>query len=137
MSKARIYVAGPWNDRHRVATIADGLESFGYHITHKWWVFEEEEENTSWDFKQTCARQDMEGVRTADAVVLLNTMKSEGKATEQGLALAYGIPIIIYGEKEARCNIFQTLPIFHWVSKPNDILTKLKEILDVKRNETV
>jgi nucleoside 2-deoxyribosyltransferase len=137
LPKNRVYVAAPWLDRASAAEVATILECNGYHITHKWWIFEGAEEDTSWEFKQICARQDMEGVRTADVVVLLNTQKSEGKATEQGMAIAYGIPIIVLGDKNLRCNIFQTMPCFHWVDGTLALQAKLKEILDVRRNETV
>lgn len=114
MSK-RVYVAAPWEDRKGAAVISNILEAAGFKITHKWWAWEGEEENASWEFKQECAALDVRGVRTADVVVLLNSKKSEGKATEQGLAMAYGIPIVVIGDKSKRCNIFQTLDCFHWL----------------------
>ncbi len=124
----RVYVAAPWIHRHLAAEISDTLESRGYVITHKWWIFEGEEEDASWEFKQECAKQDQRGVRTADVVILLNSAKSEGKATEQGLALAYGIPVIVIGDKSDRCNIFQTLPLFHWVDGLGPALDILEEV---------
>lgn len=137
MTGKRVYIAAPWVDRDQVPAIVIVLESSGYTITHKWWVFEGEEEEVSWEFKQLCARLDVDGVRTADAVLLLNSSKSEGKATEQGLALAYGIPIVVIGDKAKRCNIFQTLPVFHWVNDLQSALVKLGELLNEQRKESV
>lgn len=135
----RIYIAAPWKDRAMAPMLSSFLEEAGYTITHKWWIFEGEEENTAWEFKKLCATLDVRGVRTADAVVLLNSQKSEGKATEQGLALAYGIPVIVIGNKAQRSNIFQTMDSFHWVPgetdgeyfvvNEGDVLAKLKEVL--------
>lgn len=124
----RIYIAAPWEDRALVPAIAATLEKKGYVITHKWWIFEGEEEDVTWGFKQECARLDVRGVQTADAVLLLNSKKSEGKATEQGIAIAFGIPIIIIGDKSKRCNIFQTLDSFIWVNNLQEALQKLEDI---------
>lgn len=137
MTGNRIYVAAPWKDRNLAANIAADLEYCGYIITQKWWIFEGEEENTSWDFKKLCATLDAAGVRTADAVVMLNTQKSEGKAVEMGLAIAYQIPIVIIGDKEKRGNIFQTMDCCHWVPDVTTALKTLEKLQIEQRKESV
>lgn len=125
----RIYVAAPWADREKIPSIAQSVEALGLTITHKWWEFEGEEEDTTWEFKQVCAAKDIKGVRTADIVLLLNSEKSEGKAIEQGLAIAYGIPILCVGDMSKRMNIFQTLDNYVWVETVEQALQVLQASL--------
>lgn len=127
MAHKRIYIAAPWIERETMPAIAKQVEARGWNITHKWWEFEGEEEDTSWEFKQLCAAKDIRAVRTADVVLLINSVKSEGKAVEQGIALAYGIPIVIVGDKTKRMNLFQTLNDYWWVKTVDEAL----HILDV------
>lgn len=134
MSK-RIYIAAPWASRSDVPPIAKLLEQAGHVITHKWWEKEEDDADESketyadsrLDFLCECAIEDMRGVRTADAVLLINSSKSEGKAVEQGLALAYGVPIIAVGVRGVLSkNVFHYLPDYTWVANINDALQVLR-----------
>jgi hypothetical protein len=59
------------------------------------------------------AQHDWDDVKAADVLVVLNYEKSEGKATEQGLALAMGKKIIGVGKPGN--NIFHYLPHYTWV----------------------
>src|SRR5689334_12067007 len=97
----RVYVAGPWVDREFAKNVAATLAARGYEITQDWWNFESRAAAAKDKpaFLNLCAELDKRGVRTADAVVLINSSKSEGKAVEQGLAIAYGIPIIAIGNR--------------------------------------
>jgi nucleoside 2-deoxyribosyltransferase len=127
MHKKRVYVAGPWVDRHNAANIGDVLEQAGHTITHKWWAYEGKgEEFETEAFMQDCAEKDVDGVKHADKVVVLNTHKSEGKAVEQGLAIAYGVPIIVItpGEKPTS-NIFHHLPCYTHVQTVQQMLEAL------------
>jgi nucleoside 2-deoxyribosyltransferase len=117
MQSKRIYVAGPWLDRFNAANVAQVFEERGHTITHKWWLYEGEgEHKESEEFMQNCAKLDLDGVKHADVVVVLNTYKSEGKAVEQGIAIGYGIPIILItpGERPS-ANIFHHLPCYKHV----------------------
>src|SRR4051812_45878131 len=91
----RIYVASPWTRKADAKLYADALEAAGHTITKKWWEHREvpgyldpaigQEELA--ELAQQ-AKEDMRGVLTADALVLLNLEKSEGKSVETGLAFA-------------------------------------------------
>lgn len=128
MSK-RVYVAGPWVDRHNAAALGLDVENAGHTITHKWWHYDGEGEHLeSEDFLRQCAENDVRGVRTADVVVVLNTAKSEGKASEQGLAIAYGIPVVVItpGEKPTS-NIFHHLSNYTHVKTTQEALEAIGE----------
>lgn len=131
MSK-RIYVAAPWVDRLHARDVAATLTAHGFTITMDWWNYElgEEQAEDKAAFRRMCALKDKAGVRTADAVVLINSAKSEGKAVEQGLALAYGLPIVAIGELGAvSSNVFHYMDNYHWVPDLHTASIKLGEIL--------
>jgi nucleoside 2-deoxyribosyltransferase len=125
----RVYVAGPWVDRESAKEFAARLEARGHVITHPWWLYEgENQDNEPKEFLQQCAKQDVEGVRTADAIIVLNTFKSEGKAVEQGLAIAFEKPIICMtpGEKPSS-NVFHYLTSFYnHVTSPEAAINALE-----------
>ena len=126
----RVYLAGPWVDREKVTEIADILEGKGYKLTHKWWKYEGEGEHLeSKEFLQNCAYHDVDGVRFADVVVVMNTAKSEGKAVEQGLAIAFGKPVICWtpGDTKPSSNIFHHLPNYTHVKTLEAVLEVLGE----------
>ena len=132
MTNKRIYVAGPWLHRAEASDIAATLTANGYDVTMDWWNYElgEQEAEDKAAFRRMCAEKDACGVRTADAVVLLNSTKSEGKATEQGIAIALGIPIIAIGKLgELSHNVFHYLPQYHWVNDLYEAVAKLKEVI--------
>lgn len=120
----KIYIAAPWVDREKMEEIATLFEGNGCTITHRWWNVEnipEVERTPSLMKKQ--AEMDLNGVLEADAVVLINSVKSEGKAVEQGIALAKRIPIIAVGKRgEHSKNVFHYLPLYHWVEDVNAAL---------------
>lgn len=128
----RVYVAAPWVDRGNAQDVAATLEANGYDVTMDWWNYElgEAEAEDKAAFRRMCAFKDFRGVRTADAVLLINSSKSEGKAVEQGIAIALGIPIVTIGELGAfSSNVFHYLPQYHWVKDLYEALDKLKEVL--------
>lgn len=107
----KLYVAAPWVRREEAIEIAAKFVKAGHEITSRWFhhvgdptdatgkVLDQDEVS-----KQ--ALEDIEDVRRADTLIVLNLQKSEGKAVETGIAIAAGIPIISVG---TRSNIFQIL----------------------------
>lgn len=121
----RIYLAAPWADREDMSAIAARFEAAGHTITHKWWL-EETGEDRSVETLREQAFKDWNGVKTAQAVVLFNTKKSEGKAVEQGIALEAKIPIIAVGNMgEHSQNVFHFLPFYTWVNDIDEALAAL------------
>lgn len=111
MSK-NVYVAGPFVDKENAMQLARKLEAAGHTITHRWWNYEGlGEEHESEEFLRKCAYSDWHGVRDADVIVVWNTAKSEGKAVEQGIAIALGKSIIVLTpDKKPSSNVFHYLP---------------------------
>jgi nucleoside 2-deoxyribosyltransferase len=129
MSK-RVYVAAPYVARREANRVACELHNKDYEITQHWWDFEGTEQEKGAGFLKMCAELDYRGVRTADAMFLLNSAKSEGKAVEQGIAIALGIPIIAVGIRgEFSQNVFHYLPNYHWVPTVEAGFEKLKEVV--------
>jgi nucleoside 2-deoxyribosyltransferase len=124
VTNKRIYVAGPWVDREQVIPIADKLEQMGHVITHKWWEYEGVSQNEeSPEFLRECAKSDFNGVASADIVLVLNTSKSEGKAAEQGIAIALGKPIVcITPDVNPSSNIFHYLGCYTHVKTVEEAL---------------
>lgn len=113
----KIYIAAPWKDRTEIALLGTRLEASGNTITHAWWDTEDfKEENGETEQLKQCALDDINGVRTSDLVLVINSAKSEGKAFEQGVAISYGKPIIIVGKRgEHSNNVFHYLPQYQWL----------------------
>jgi hypothetical protein len=110
--------------------MASLFEEAGHKITHKWWEAEDTPENDrTVNVLAEQAGLDMYGVRNCDALVLFSTGKSEGKAVEQGLALAWEKPIVAIGKRgEFSSNVFHYLGNYRWVETFDGALDQLYEI---------
>lgn len=123
----KIYIAAPWIDREQLPAIASQFEAQGHTITWKWWQTDDIAEGSSNEAKlEEQALHDLNGVLEAEALVLLNTKKSEGKAVEQGIAIANGTPIIAVGERGIESkNVFHYLSVYTWVPTIEEALCQL------------
>lgn len=124
----RLYLAAPWIDRHEMPHIASRFEQAGHTITHKWWEVEVVEENElSVEILRQQAARDFVGVWECDKLVLINSKKSEGKAVEQGIALALDKDIIAVGRLgEQSKNVFHYLLNYTWVPTIEEAITCLQ-----------
>lgn len=114
MRKLRVYLAAPWVEREKAKEYAAQLEAAGCEITHPWWNYEgEDQDKETPEFLEDCANKDVNGVATAHVVVVVNSVKSEGKAVETGMAIAWNKPIVLIGKKSL--NIFYNLASIHKV----------------------
>jgi nucleoside 2-deoxyribosyltransferase len=103
-----IYLAGPWARREEVRAARDKFTAAGVNVKARWIDLSPTPEDEKNPVVLTGeAINDLEDLDNADAVVVLNLEKSEGKAVETGYALAAGVPVIIIGE---RTNVFHYLP---------------------------
>lgn len=103
----RIYVAGPWAHRHTAKDAAQTLREAGHEIVSRWHDIWADADTTDPLMLEQEAVLDLQDVDASNVVVVLNIEKSEGKALEQGFALALGIPVVVVG---ARSNVFHYLP---------------------------
>jgi nucleoside 2-deoxyribosyltransferase len=126
----KIYIAGPWVDRAQMPGVASLIEGLGHTITHKWWEHDDIAEGVKTaKILQEQATLDQEGVVNADMLILINSSKSEGKATEQGMALALGKPIVAVGKLGAvSTNVFHYLPSYRWVDNLEEMVKVLTTI---------
>lgn len=114
----RIYVAGASVERRERAIPAiASLLTAGLEVTHDWTAEmekytnpEHSDEDVPETTRKRCAVLDLNGVRTADFVLLLapNERGSSGAWIEMGFALGLQVPLVISGPR-ARRSIFASL----------------------------
>lgn len=121
----KVYLAAPWLDREYARTVRDQIQAAGIAVTSHWLDFEGGNSKDPVVFRRE-AQMDWADVLRADALVLLNIQKSEGKATEQGLALQAGKPIVAIGKPMN--NVFHYLPNYVWVDTVGKAIEALEEI---------
>lgn len=121
----KLYICAPWMDRDNLPAIAAKFEAAGHEITWKWWATDDiaEGEDNHVSLREQ-ALHDYYGVTDCDTLILLNTKKSEGKAVEQGIALANLIPIIAIGKRGdgTSMNVFHYLEDYTWVETVEEAL---------------
>lgn len=124
-----IYLAAPWICRQQAAEAMDMFEAAGINVTSRWVKdhpdITDESENRDY-FLSKQAIEDLEDIVQANAFVILNLEKSEGKAFEFGFAYAMGIPCMLVGERER--NIFYHLPGVYQVRSVEEAITNLLEV---------
>jgi nucleoside 2-deoxyribosyltransferase len=127
----RIYLAGPWVERGVIRELSAELTTAGHTITHPWWDYEGEDQHAeSPEFLRDCAKLDVEAVYQCDAVVVWNTQKTEGKAVEQGLAIAWDKPIVcITPGQPPSSNIFHYLHNYVHVKSMAEAVEALKQYM--------
>lgn len=122
----KVYIAAPWIHRDAAAQFAAQCEARGYLITRKWWLFEAGDEEV--DVLREQAIADFEAVGDADAVVVLQISKSEGKAAETGFAVARGVPVVVHLNGNKPGNIFHHHPRVLTVNFQNEVFTALSAL---------
>jgi hypothetical protein len=125
-----LYLAAPWIDKHLMPDRAKKFEEVGHTISWKWWDTEDLPiDERSLPYLKDQAAHDWCGVIEADALVVFNTARSEGKAVEQGIALSRGIPIVAIGRRgEHSLNVFHFLDQYTWVPTINEAINTLKTL---------
>lgn len=123
----KLYIAGPFADRALMPAIATQCEAAGHAITERWWDHEDYPgstypSNTDDPFYEERAVADFLGVIGADAIIVLNSSKSEGKAVETGIALPFFKPVMLVG---VRTNLFHYLPNVYPVGSVEEALERL------------
>ena len=139
ITRRSVYVASAWVTGDKALEARDKLIRAGFDVTSRWLErvgVEVPAACPGYDYTKDAnymtnhAREeslkDIEDVKRADAVVVVNLAKSEGKAVETGLAIAFGIPVIVVGEKS---NTFHSLsaPAMRVVSTVEDAIELLRD----------
>lgn len=130
----KVYVAAPWTHKAEAERFALLLEANGHTITKKWWehrevggYLQDDIEADEYGELVEQADEDISGVHTCDAFVLLNLSKSEGKAVETGYALSRRYTptpckLILVGPKS---NLFHYIDDWYEVARPEEALDLL------------
>ncbi len=122
-----IYLAAPWSRRRFARTVAQQIRKAGHVIVSRWhdeWADRDDKHVSDEEFQNEAA-YDVYDVRHSDLMIVLNLVKSEGKAVEQGIALASGIPIIVVGD---RSNVFHYLPEVTIVDSVDSVVAALAQL---------
>lgn len=124
-----VYVAGKFEEGVRVREVQEKLRLLGFEVTHDW-TREDPAGRTGVELEvylQHCALKDVEGVETADFLLVLNHDRAFGAMVEMGLGLAWGRVIYLVGP-QIRDNIFFHLPPGHGMRCFPDVETALAAI---------
>lgn len=122
----KVYLAAPWLERDRLPAYARVFEAAGHTLTERWWEHPDvpgyPHNTTEAEDKELAdqAIKDFMGVLLAEAVVVINSAKSEGKAVETGVAIAANMPVIVVGQRSN---------IFHWMLPPEFCVDTIDEAL--------
>jgi nucleoside 2-deoxyribosyltransferase len=106
-SEPRVYLAGSWKDIVPMGKLKQQFIAAGIDVISDWTEREADEDQTLVS-RQNAALLDFEQVRQCNTLVIVNAMKSEGKASEMGMALALGKRVILIGPRDT--NVFYDLP---------------------------
>lgn len=128
-----VYVAAPWVYKETAKSFAQTLEDEGFTVTSRWHSkhIEGPDSNKTFKMLQTEAQDDVEDILGADALVVLQLEKSEGKAWEQGYYMALydlgerDVPVIAVCPENFG-NIFQRLPEYVITKTEEEAIAALK-----------
>lgn len=116
-----IYLAAPWAHKAAARIARTALQAAGYTVTSDW-IDQHDDTANPVDLAEQ-AIHDFNQVRKADILVILNLAKSEGKATELGVALASGKSVFLVGPRTI--NIFYHMPTVHQVDTVQEVINAL------------
>jgi len=124
----KIYVAAPWVHKADARAAKERLQRAGFTVTSRWIDFKETQ--AGYEYPEQVMRQeamnDVIDVREADALIYLNLAKSEGKATEMGMAIAQEKPVLVIGGKAN--NVFLHSDYVQHVSSLDEAMARLMEM---------
>jgi hypothetical protein len=123
----KIYVAAPWVCKDAARFAQEACEAAGHTTTSRWIDYHSNATpGVRSDFQelQEQALQDADDIFNADVFLILNLDKSEGKATELGLAYMWRKRILLVGKRTV--NIFYHLPGIYQFDHVVSALASLK-----------
>jgi hypothetical protein len=109
----RLYVAGSFRDTANVRDVMKALKLAGHVISHDWTEKEalecgyQEGTPEHQAFLYACGREDLEGVRSAEGLVLVGHELCRDAMAEFGMALGFGLPCWVLWP-ERRRSVFYT-----------------------------
>jgi len=128
----QVYLASKYHEHPRMREFRTILQEHGIDVTSRWIEGEHEakEGRDDHDLHAQFAREDLEDIDAADAVVMyqpkdIHGQGRGGRHVEFGYAFARAIPIIIIGDRE---NVFNYLEGVDVVSDIMAAITLLKDM---------
>jgi len=117
----KVYLAGSWENRHKIRKMMDRIEKAGHIITTDWTWHDSDNPATLTDY----ANGDYLGVKRADVLVLDGETRSSGKMTEFGMAIAWNKPVILIGDIS---NIFKYIGVYAKAKDIDEVIDMLNEM---------
>ena len=133
----KVYIAAPWANKPDALAAKQAFEAAGFEVTSHWIEYHSGATlGNPADEEELCnqAVEDVEDVMKSDVFVILNLGKSEGKATELGIAYALGIPTILIGERTI--NIFYYLPNIFRADTVQQAITGILDAVAARETES-
>jgi nucleoside 2-deoxyribosyltransferase len=129
----QVYIAAPWVNKADALIAQEKFEAAGIGVTSHWIKYHSDAVLGNPKDDQELVSQaveDVEDIIKSDVFVILNLGKSEGKATELGIAYALGMPIILVGNRDI--NIFYYLP---HVYRTDSVEKAIEGILEAEKKQ--
>lgn len=120
----KIYLASSFLNKYNAREAMNFLEDHNHRITYDWTAHEE---TTSTAVLQRESVEDLQGVKDADAFILLLPGR-RGSASELGAALALGKPCIIVGGVNLFDSVYYNHPLVRVAGTLTDALRILEAI---------
>lgn len=99
----RVYIAAPWKHKERAKEVKAQVLAAGIEVSSRWIDFEADPA-IIYDYPEQVmeqeAEKDFEDILNSTHMLYLNLEKSEGKATELGMAIMCALPIYVVGGKQ-------------------------------------
>jgi hypothetical protein len=120
--KPRVYLAGSWKLIDVMGFYKRQLLDAGIEVVSGW-TEREADEDSQLIRRQEAATLDYAEVQKANTLVIVNLMKSEGKACEMGMALALGHRVMLVGPRDT--NVFYDLPQVEQFGSIEEVIREL------------
>ena len=119
-----VYVASKFENQVPVKKLQSLLKNAGHTISYDW-----TSENPDWS-RRTMAEKDLDGVISADAIVLICYPKLSGAMVELGICIATRKHIVVVDSRRTGCNkcIFYDLPMIKHVRTIEDAVKEINLI---------
>ena len=121
------FVSTKFEQRDQAKAFMLKLEAAGHSVTHDW-TTETADNLTRDEFVPTMQRfanDDIEGVRRAEVLILINQPNCRGAYVEDGIAIALGKPVIVIHAERGE-HVFFYAPNHYLVKTEEDALAIVK-----------
>ena len=128
------YLAGPYSAREHLRGCATAIARISGWTCNARWLDGSHDGMLAY----RAAREDVEDVRSADALVMVANRQSTrgGMWVEMGIAAERGIPIVIVCDEHTKLNVFAWLQVVVWAATVDEAGDELRYIGDARRGSS-